>query len=176
MSQIHPGQTLLDEHRVIEGVLNAFEARLLKLPSRPIPGQWLTGAMDFFRHFVEACHHNKEEELVFPRLRESGLLAQHDTGAEFLDRLEQTIDRAGSGEPRAVEDFGEAGLAYVRFLREHIRQEDEILHWAASQPMSDVSVEQFQQEASPEQFHQMSEETYEKYVALAERLGAAEAA
>lgn len=55
MSRIHPVQQLLDEHRLIEGVLNAFAGRLRGLPAAPFSGNWFFDALDFFRHFVEGC-------------------------------------------------------------------------------------------------------------------------
>jgi len=86
MSRIHPVQVLLDEHRLIEEVLGAFESNLGGLPSTPFPGQWFFESLDFFRHFVEGCHHDKEEELVFPQLRAAGLIQEHDAGSAYLDR------------------------------------------------------------------------------------------
>jgi hemerythrin-like domain-containing protein len=167
---------LLDEHRLIEDVLNALEGRLRGLPTTPFPGRWFHEALDFFRHFVEGCHHNKEEEIVFPQLRAAGLLEQHDAGSAYLDRLDGILPRAWDGDFNAVDQFRHEGLAYVRFLREHINREDELLHWVARQPSTEEEIQRLQQEADPEQYHHMDSETYQKYLVAADRLLADQAA
>ena len=176
MSQIHPVQALLDDHRVIEGVLNIFEAKLSARPHEPFPGCWLADALEFFRHFVEGCHHDKEEHVVFPALRVPELLEEHRSGAAYLDRLEIFLQAARCGEAPAREAFRREGLAYVAFLRDHVRREDILLHWVARQPASAAEIERLQEGFSPEEFHQMSEESHQAYMALAERLCAAKAA
>lgn len=176
MSQIHPVQVLLDEHRTIEGVLDAFEATLLRLEQTPFPTQWLGDALGFFRNFVEGCHHNKEEDLFFPQLRKSGFLEEHKSGIPYLENVEKHFQAAAGGEPQAIESFRRDGREYVGFLRQHIRWEDELMHHVAALPHSDAEIQRFQEGARPQQFHQMDEETYEKYLALADKLSAKVAA
>ncbi|MBI3666755.1 MAG: hemerythrin domain-containing protein [Acidobacteria bacterium] len=170
MSQIHPVQILLDEHRTIEGVLDAFEDALLRLDRVPFPTQWFSEALDFFRHFVEGCHHNKEEELFFPQLRKAGFLEPHESGVAYLERIQKTFQAAAGSDRQAIDAFRREGLDYVRFLRQHIRWEDELMHHVASLPQREEEIQRLQEGARPPQFHQMDEETYEKYLALAEKL------
>jgi hemerythrin-like domain-containing protein len=176
VSRIHPVQQLLDEHRLIEDILNAFAGRLRGLPAAPFSGNWFFNALDFFRHFVEGCHHNREEEIVFPQLRAAGLLEEHDAGAAYLDRLETILPSAWDGDFNAIDQFRHEGLAYIHFLREHIIREDELLHWVAGQPSTEKEIDRLQDEAEPEQYHHMDSETYQKYVAVANRLLASQAA
>ena len=176
MSQIHPVQLLLDEHRMIEDILNAFEARLRGLPAAPFSGHWFFDALDFFRHFVEGCHHNREEQVVFPQLRAAGLLEEHDAGAGYLDRLEAILPRAWDGDLNAVDQFRHEGLAYIHFLREHIRREDELLHWVTRQPSTEAEIHRIREEAEPEQYHHMDPDTYQNYLKAADRLVANQAA
>lgn len=176
MSRIHPVQLLLDEHRLIEDVLNAFEEKLRGLPAAPFSGNWFFDALDFFRHFVEGCHHNREEELVFPELRAAGLLEEHDAGTSYLDRLEAILPRAWDGDFNAVDQLRHEGLAYIHFLRDHIAREDELLHWVARQPSSEEEIDRLQGEAEPEHYHHMDPETYQKYLAAADKLLAGQAA
>ena len=173
MSQIHPVQSLLDEHILIEAVLEAFEAKLQRLPGVVFPAPWLADALDFFTNFVEGCHHNREEELVFPHLREAGLLQEHDAGTASVKKLQASMEAAGRGDPQAIENLRREGLDYVQFLRDHISREDELLHRVASQPATEQEILRLQEGAAPEQFHRMDQETYERYVALADALSAA---
>lgn len=176
MSRIHPVQQLLDEHRLIEDILNVFAGRLRGLPAAPFSGNWFHDALDFFRHFVEGCHHNREEEIVFPQLRAAGLLEQHDAGAAYLDRLEAILPSAWDGDFNAIDQFRHEGLAYVHFLREHINREDELLHWVTRQPSTEKEIDRLQDEADPEQYHHMDSETYQKFMTVAIHLLASQAA
>jgi hemerythrin-like domain-containing protein len=170
VGQIHPVQVLLDEHVVIENVLAAFEAKVLPLPEAPFTAQWFGGALDFFQHFVEGCHHNREEELVFPQLRDAGLIKEHDSGSEYLAQLQASFEGASRGESEALARFRSTGLAYTRFMRDHINREDELLHWAAGRPVQEDEIQRLQEESSPEKFHVMDEEIYNSYLALADFL------
>ena len=170
MGQIHPVQVLLDEHAVIENVLAAFEAKLTPLPEAPFAADWFGAALDFFRHFVEGCHEDREEGLLFPQLREAGLTEGHEAGAVYLDELDAFFGAASRGDPGAVDRFRSAGLAYARFLRDHIQREDELLHWAATRPVGEDEIQRLQEGASPEKFHHLDQELYDSYLALADFL------
>lgn len=179
MSQIHPVQILLDEHRTIETVLDRLEATLGTLDGIPFPASWLTRALSFFRYFVEGAHHAKEEERFFPALHQAGLIEQithHPDGVACLDEVERHLTAAASGDRQAVENLRYAGLAYVRFLREHITREDEVLHRAATQPATALELVRLQERAQPRPFHQLDDEIYETYLSLAKELIATRAA
>ena len=70
---MNPTDILMDEHRVIEQVLNCLEkiieqataaGRLEEEPARE--------ALDFFRTFADRCHHGKEEAHLFPLMQTRG--------------------------------------------------------------------------------------------------------
>lgn len=176
MSQIHPVQFLLDDHRVIEDVLNAFENRIEKLPESPLKPSWMGDALAFFRNFVEGCHHSREEALLFPYLRVAGLLEEHECGARFVEGLEAHLAAARQGDMVATRALRREGLAYVEFVRKHIRKEDALLHEVARQPATRAEISRLYEEADPEQFHEMDQNTYESYLALADSLCSARAA
>lgn len=176
MSQIHPVQVLLDEHQIIEGVLNAFGARLRRRPRGAFPAEWFNEAVSFFRHFVEGCHESREEELIFPRLQVPALLEEHKAGTDYLTQLETSLAAVLRGNGAAVESFRRQGLAYIRFLRQHIDREDEWLHRLALEPLAEEEILRLQEDASPERFHHVDQKAYDRCVALAEKLSRAEAA
>ncbi|HYM10463.1 MAG TPA: hemerythrin domain-containing protein [Bryobacterales bacterium] len=179
MSQIHPVQILLDEHRAIETVLDRLEATLATLDQIPFPASWLTRAMSFFRYFVEGAHHTKEEERFFPALQQAGLIEQvthHLAGVAWLDEAERRLGAAASGDREAIDSLRQAGLAYVSFLREHIAREDEVLHRAATQPATALELVRLHERALPRPLQQLDEEIYEKYLCLAKELTATRAA
>ena len=88
-------------------------------------------ALDFFRHFADACHHAKEEQALFPLLeargipREGGpigmMLLEHEEGRRLLADLERAL--AARDLPLLVASAG----AYAGLLRVHIGKERNVL-------------------------------------------------
>jgi hemerythrin-like domain-containing protein len=130
----------MDEHRVIERVLDAVE-RMLERDSIDKP--FFLAALDFFRNFADGCHHAKEENELFPRMERAGvprdggpigcMLNDHDTGRQLLRRVAANLDDAAAGTPRAVEAVRRAAGDYLTMLRHHIQKEDNVLFVIAEQ-------------------------------------------
>jgi len=81
------------------------------------------------RTFADRCHHGKEEDQLFPRLRAKGVgtvldvfLRDHAEGRGYL----AILSRGGPAAARAA-----AARKYVGLLRDHIERENEVLFpWA----------------------------------------------
>src|SRR5262245_15379028 len=123
---------LMDEHRVIEQVLDCLEKLADRCASGEKPDS--TSALevfDFFRNFADHCHHGKEEGHLFPLLeargfsRERGptgvMLHEHEEGRRLTDAIAAAVERDEPGE------FARHARAYVRLLRDHIGKEDNCL-------------------------------------------------
>jgi len=70
---MRPTEILMQEHRVIEQVLDCLE----RMAQRVEAGDELDlesakQAIDFFRNFADRCHHGKEEDCLFPLLEQKG--------------------------------------------------------------------------------------------------------
>ena len=69
-----PTAVLRDEHRLILQVIDVLESLL---NSGAADGEYDFDALDrctsFFRLFADACHHGKEEDLLFPELEAKGI-------------------------------------------------------------------------------------------------------
>jgi hemerythrin-like domain-containing protein len=171
---------LMDEHRVIEQVLNCLE----KLADRCEAGEELDGpsareALAFFRNFADRCHHGKEEGHLFPLLEARGLprergptgvmLHEHEEGRQLIAALGQAVERDAPGE------FARHARAYVRLLREHIRKEDHCLFPMAAGILSDGEAEALRRSFENLESAEMGEGTHEYYLQrandLADRLG-----
>ena len=71
---MHPTEVLSNEHRVIECRLDEMEGRIAAgRRGRGFDRAYFDEALDFFRHFADGCHHAKEENLLFPLLKERGM-------------------------------------------------------------------------------------------------------
>ncbi len=164
---MHPTEILSREHRVIESMLDALETQIRESKSgSPFPRLFFDEALDFFRHFADGCHHAKEENLLFPRMRERGvpqyggpigvMLAEHDQGRGYLKTIREHLDAAeeGSAEARNVV-FGNSA-AYIEMLRHHIQKEDRILFRMAKMVLEPDDVAELHREFAavtvPERF------------------------
>ena len=124
---LDPIQELMDEHRIIEKVLNALEAAA----SQEVPLEFYERAVEFIVNFADKCHHGKEEERLFPVLEEKGIPRHAGPIGCMCD--EHQIAR---GHVRSMRELLSAGdhaglrresLEYVALLRSHIQKEDKVL-------------------------------------------------
>jgi len=177
----HPVDVLIEEHRVIEGVLAALERHIAALDQEPFPYEFLSEAIDFFRSFADGCHHAKEEELLFPLLEQRGvprehgpigcMLKEHVQGRGYVGAMRAQLDdaRAGSAEARAA--LRAAALNYIEMLRQHIYKEDNILFQMAIRALSPEDeatlCRQFADPSNPS----LAPQVASRYRALAAKLG-----
>jgi hemerythrin-like domain-containing protein len=145
--------TLRDEHRTILKVLDAFERILDDAGTRAANGepaaepvQDLRDCVTFFRSFADACHHGKEEDLLFTELEERGLprehgpigvmLQEHRMGRAYVKEMTGALERMDGGESQAWDRFVGAGRDYLDLMRGHIGKEDGVLFEMADQLVS----------------------------------------
>lgn len=89
--------------------------------------------VDFLRVFVDKCHHGKEEELLFPAVRDAGmtstesviveLMEEHVQGREIVARIIAAKQIAETGEPDTT-DLIDALTRFRELLHEHINREE----------------------------------------------------
>jgi hemerythrin-like domain-containing protein len=148
---------LMDEHRLIEQVLGsletlAFEVEAGRSLERPVVGDYAA----FFREFADACHHGKEEDLLFARMVERGF--PRDSGPIGVMLYEHTVGRQRVGALRGIAEstgdvgaaerhlFLESALEYIPMLRRHIQKEDRILYPMASQMLAGEEMDRLESE------------------------------
>ena len=175
---------LMSEHRLIERVLAALEAHSRELiDGRPLERAPIREFSDFFRNYADACHHGKEEDLLFKRMVELGFPKDHGPIAVML--YEHTIGRAHVG---ALREIGEASgpvapdesavvvtraTSYVPMLREHILKEDRILYPLAERMLPPNELERLAEQYDDFQARVVGANAYAEMERLAERLVAA---
>ena len=139
-------ETLMSEHRVIQGVLGSFEAFVERLDEDgPNARERVAEFADFFREFADRCHHGKEEGHLFEALgehrfpRDAGplfvMVGEHNMGRSYVAVL--SAIGAGVGTLRELErhEIRESAGAFIPLLRMHIQKEDEILFPAAERTL-----------------------------------------
>ncbi len=134
---------LMDEHRIIERVLDALEtaAGALDRGQAVRPGFFLDAA-EFIAGFADGCHHHKEEDVLFGAIIASGMpadqgpipvmLMEHEQGRAFTRTMRAAAGRLAEGDAVAARQVVASAKGYVALLRDHIGKEDEVLF-----PMAD---------------------------------------
>jgi hemerythrin-like domain-containing protein len=177
-----PTETLKHEHKIVLLVLTGAEreARSIQAGSGAHVEE-IEQMVDFFRTFVDRCHHGKEERHLFPAMHGKGMpleagplavmLHEHDLGRAAVRVIAGALDRVKHGEAAAGPDLADALLGYVELLRNHISKEDNVLF-----PMADRILPAEEQGDLAVLFDKVEEEeigagVHEKYHELAHRLG-----
>jgi hemerythrin-like domain-containing protein len=178
---MRPTEILMNEHRVIEQVLDCLDAladactrehRLAEEPARQ--------ALDFFRSFADRCHHGKEENQLFPMLETRGfspaagptavMRAEHVEGRAMIHDMEGAIPAAARGEDAARSRWIRAARGYSSMLRQHIEKEDHCLFPMADQALRDADQAELGRLFERVEHDDIGAGVHEKYVALADAL------
>lgn len=174
-------EILMNEHRVIEQVLDCLEAMANRsLAAGRLDGESARQALDFFRHFADGCHHNKEEKHLFPMMeargfpREGGptgvMLHEHDLGRRHIAALAAAVEGAEAGDADSVHEFARHALGYAQLLREHIWKEDQRLFPMADRALPAEAQRRLLQSFADVETHDLGAGTHEKYLQLADDL------
>ena len=133
---IEEHQAVLVSLQILEKVAAATGAKETKAPEH------LAQLLDFFKGFVDRCHHGKEEDVLFPELerrgvrREGGpigvMLAEHEIGRGHVRAMTERLQALQAGDAGAAAGIGEEARAYREMLEAHIQKENNVLF-----PMAD---------------------------------------
>ncbi|MCG3134645.1 MAG: hypothetical protein HMLKMBBP_01961 [Planctomycetes bacterium] len=178
-----PTDVLRDEHRVVERALGVLEKMAdVAATERRIDAQDAADAVDFLRTFLDACHHGKEEGALFPAMERHGFPAhagptevmrqEHVTGRDYVGRIEAAARAWSPAHTAPADAFVAAVGGFTELLRDHIAKEEQVLFPMAESVLPPaVQAEVFAAFAQRETGH-MGAGTHERYLAMAERLGA----
>lgn len=180
MANNDPIAELMDDHRLIEKVLAALDARLAAGPAAAFPGDFVEEALDFLVHFADGCHHYKEEESLFPALAERGvpveggpigmMLYEHSIGRKCLAGIREHLPAASSGDQDAQARLRNFATEYTGLLRNHIWKEDNILFKMAGQALDDAGLEKLAAEFNNEENPRVNSQVRARYRAFANSL------
>jgi hemerythrin-like domain-containing protein len=169
---------LMQEHRLIERVLDALEAAAGHVAQHHAvrPGFFLDTA-DFIAGFADGCHHHKEEDVLFGAL--SGpetegavemMLDEHRQGRSLTKGMREAARRLEAGDETARSPLVTNARQYVALLRDHIEKEDEMLFPMADELLSAEEQSQLIRGIERIEREEASAGAPERFRALAERL------
>ena len=128
---------LMVEHRLIERMVNLIEIELGKIDRGKKPDMiFLDGAIDFAKTYADACHHGKEEGILFDKLVMKKLTGEHKKlmdelvldhiqSRKIIVNLEMARERHLKGEPDTVEPIRIICRSLTEFYPGHMRKEEE---------------------------------------------------
>lgn len=185
-----PTELLKEEHHGVKLSLRVLEKLCEKILKEPdaVRGDYaidLNQLIDFFRIFVDKCHHAKEEEILFPALIEAGLpkeggpvqvmLHEHELGRKHVSSMDIALRSFRDGKRNEMNELIEAAKSYIQLLTDHIAKEDNVLYPIADSRIPDsiqtemidaferIEIERIGQ-GRHEQFHSMLKEFHNKYL------------
>lgn len=174
-------EILMEEHRLIERVLNALETSANRvMRGEDIQPTFFINAALFIKNFADGCHHRKEEGVLFVAMHEAGIpvqggpigmmLSEHEQGRAFTKAMREAAENREKSDLAAWNLVTQNALWYVALLRQHIIKEEKILF-----PMADKVIPIEEQEKVMTDFKrverdEIGEGVHEEYLALAEVL------
>jgi hemerythrin-like domain-containing protein len=120
--------TLQTEHNAVLYVVDQLEhASDAAAHGQPVPRDVFADIDEFFRIFVDRCHHAKEETVLFPRLTGgelSGQLeAEHTEGRRLAQAYHDAVEVYMPGDVTSGARVQNSAAEYAAMLREHIAKE-----------------------------------------------------
>jgi hemerythrin-like domain-containing protein len=143
-----PIKDLTAEHEAVRLTLRVLEVISTDIDrsGKIADGGHVDALLEFFRVFVDKCHHGKEEKLLFPALEEVGvgkeggpigvMLEEHRQGRELVGAIAAAVKQYRQGEAAAAARFSDAAKAYIDLLNRHIEKENNVLFSIAGQHLS----------------------------------------
>ena len=174
-------EVLMSEHRLIERVLGSLETYAVEIGGgRQAERGAVADYAVFFRGFADACHHGKEEDILFQRLlergfaRDAGPLAvmyhEHELGRR---RVRELFDLGAKPEPFAPAETRQlltAADGFVPLLRGHILKEDRILYPMALRVLTGPELDAMDSEFDAFAARVEQDGSRDRFCALAEAL------
>ncbi len=180
---MNPIEVLMNEHRVIESVLDALESYAGRLaPDSSVDAADVDRFIRFIREFADACHHGKEEDILFETMvrhgmpRDSGpiavMLHEHEQGRQLVRMMADCAARAAvSGwNDDERQCLRHAAHSYADLLRHHIQKEDGILYPMASSQLDASAMAEIARQFDLFETEQTGAGEHEKLHALADQL------
>ncbi|MGZ6208285.1 MAG: hemerythrin domain-containing protein [Syntrophales bacterium] len=152
-----PAEQLKEEHEGISLMLRILEKVCAKMEAKgKINLGHLDRIMEFFKIFVDQCHHGKEEDLLFPAIIPMEqkliglLLREHSRGRSYVQAMGQELTHMKKFEGLTRTEYTANAQKYIVLMTQHIQKEDNVLF-----PMVDRLLGEKKQRALVEGFEDL---------------------
>jgi hypothetical protein len=126
---------LMADHEQTEQVIDALEK--VWRDKAPDPAL-VRKAVQYFSEFADACHNQKEEQHLFPRLAAAGIpsqggplavmLMEHERSKQLLEAFSDLGNRFVAGDSSAADEMVGVFMEYGALLKSHYWKENDILY------------------------------------------------
>ncbi len=133
-------EDLLEEHIIIVRAVNLLTSYANKMENgKGMAPEFFEKIFDVLTNFVDKCHHGKEEEVLFPLIKETSvkdadtvslLLEEHENGRAFVRAMREAVNKKDS--TGTIQNI----RGYTMLLIQHIKKENLIFPTWIS-PLSD---------------------------------------
>jgi hemerythrin-like domain-containing protein len=172
---------LRHEHEAILKMLEVTEKMANRLErDEAVRQEVLANLQEFFRLFVDQCHHGKEEDLLFPLLEQKGIprtggpigvmLHEHEEGRALVREMGDAAEARESGPTGAGSRWAGAARGYVGLLRGHIEKENNVLFMMAERVLSPREQEQLAEDFEKLEVEKMGVGTHERLHAMMDKM------
>jgi hemerythrin-like domain-containing protein len=129
-----PAEQLKEEHEGITLMLKILEKVCGKMEAKEkIDLGHLDRIMEFFKIFVDQCHHGKEEDLLFPAIIPMEqkliglLLREHSQGRSYVRAMAHDLTQMKKVERPTWVEYVANAQKYIALMTQHIQKEDNVL-------------------------------------------------
>lgn len=148
-----------------------------------LPAEHFSDILEYVRVFVDACHHGKEEQVLFPAMIGaqlpgaeeivSDLLVEHVQGRDLVARITDASGRHTAGDSAANGELVEAIAQYSKLIHGHIRREENDCFVVANHGLSAEAQEKLNEDYERIEQEVIGEGRHEALSAMLDRLSAA---
>jgi hemerythrin-like domain-containing protein len=162
-------EDLMREHGVLNRVLLVYDYFIHRIDQKQdLKPEYVTGAANIIRQFVEDYHERQEEQFLFPRFQKAGVLtdlvpvlkAQHEAGRKLTD---QTLSLANSRSADDRAKLAQVLRQFVRMYRPHEAREDTVLFPAVRKIVSPHEFDALGEQFEANEHKQFGADGFEMY-------------
>ncbi|MBE0476393.1 MAG: hemerythrin domain-containing protein [Coriobacteriia bacterium] len=129
-----PAGMLMMEHRLIERVVRDMSRTEERIrTARELSPAYVSTVADFMRTYADACHHGKEEDILFESLSGRALepdhakamdrlVREHEWARGATTRLHEAGERYADGDTGVLGDIARGLRALAQFYPRHIHE------------------------------------------------------
>jgi hemerythrin-like domain-containing protein len=135
--ELNPVEELRAEHGAIMKVFSILQGISGKMKGNDLQVLDAFGrVLEFLKVFVDQCHHAKEEEILFPAMKEAQtrsrdliqeLISEHEQGRNMIRAMEAALSEISRKEKETLSVLAGTIEEYLPLFRTHIRKENALL-------------------------------------------------
>lgn len=153
---MHPIEDITKEHGPVKLMLRILEKmNEMIADGMPVAKDDLDRAVVFLREFADKFHHAKEENHLFPIMKENGireevelidmLIEEHAQARVYIANMSAAVDRQEESPAESLRTFLSNSEKYIELLDQHVDKENAVLFTDAHHSLSEDQLARLQE-------------------------------